>query len=34
MKLNQVTLPATDLARSVEFYSRLGLVQIVDALPR
>ncbi len=34
MNLNQVTLPATDLARSVEFYTRLGLVQIVDALPR
>jgi len=32
--LNQVTIPATDLASSVGFYSRLGLVQIVDALPR
>lgn len=34
MNLNQVTIPVTDLARSVEFYSQLGLVQIVDAPPR
>lgn len=34
MRLNQVTLPATDYAASVDFYRRLGLIQIVDAPPR
>ena len=34
MRLNQVTIPSTDVARSVEFYKRLGLVQIVESLPR
>ena len=34
MDLNQVTLPATDLARSVAFYRCLGLRLIVDSLPR
>lgn len=34
MQLNQVTLPATDLKRSVAFYQTLGLRLIVDALPR
>jgi GNAT superfamily N-acetyltransferase/predicted enzyme related to lactoylglutathione lyase len=34
MKLNQVTLPAVDLAPAVAFYQRLGLRLIVDALPR
>lgn len=29
MNLNQVTLPATDLARSVDFYRRMGFTQIV-----
>jgi catechol 2,3-dioxygenase-like lactoylglutathione lyase family enzyme len=29
MRLNQVTLPATDVPRSVDFYTRLGLIQIV-----
>ncbi len=29
MRMNQVTLPVTDLARSVDFYRRLGLIQIV-----
>jgi predicted enzyme related to lactoylglutathione lyase len=33
MNLNQVTLPATDVARSVEFYRRLGFRQIVAKLP-
>ena len=33
MNLNQVTVPATDVARAVEFYLRLGLVQIVEDLP-
>ena len=31
MNLNQVTLPATDIARAAAFYRRLGLVQIVDS---
>jgi catechol 2,3-dioxygenase-like lactoylglutathione lyase family enzyme len=29
MNLNQVTLPALDIAESVEFYRRMGFVQIV-----
>ena len=29
MKLNHVTLPATDLARSIAFYEKLGFVLIV-----
>lgn len=31
MNLNQVTLPATDLERSVDFYRRMGFRQIVAA---
>jgi catechol 2,3-dioxygenase-like lactoylglutathione lyase family enzyme len=31
MNLNQVTLPALDVAVSVEFYCRMGFQQIVDA---
>lgn len=31
MNLNQVTLPAPDLAASVAFYRRMGFRQIVDA---
>lgn len=34
MHLNQVTLPAVDVAKSVEFYQGLGLRLIVSALPR
>lgn len=34
MQLNQVTLPATALARSVAFYQTLGLRLIVDSIPR
>ena len=34
MNLNQVTLPAADVAASVAFYRGLGLRLIVDALPR
>lgn len=34
MNLNQVTLPAIDVARSVAFYQALGLRLIVDARPR
>lgn len=33
MQLNQVTLPAHDVEKSVEFYRALGLRLIVDALP-
>lgn len=31
MNLNQVTLPALDIAQSVAFYRRMGFQQIVDA---
>ncbi|MCG8435187.1 MAG: VOC family protein [Gammaproteobacteria bacterium] len=31
MNLNQVTLPSRNIQESVEFYKRLGLIQIVDA---
>ena len=34
MKLNQVTVGVTDYAAAVDFYTRLGLVQIVDSPPR
>jgi catechol 2,3-dioxygenase-like lactoylglutathione lyase family enzyme len=34
MNLNQVTLPARDVARSAEFYRRLGFTQIVSNLPQ
>ena len=34
MRLNQVTVGATDVAASVDFYRRIGLQLIVDALPR
>jgi len=34
MNLNQVTVPARDVAAAAEFYQRLGLRLIVDALPR
>lgn len=34
MDLNQVTVPSTDVGRAVEFYKRLGLIQIVDSVPR
>lgn len=33
MNLNQVTLPATDVARSAAFYRSLGVLQIVENLP-
>jgi catechol 2,3-dioxygenase-like lactoylglutathione lyase family enzyme len=32
-KINQITIPSTDVARSIEFYKRLGLIQIVESLP-
>ena len=31
MNMNQVTLPALNIAESVSFYRRLGLLQIVDS---
>ena len=34
MRLNQVTLPAKDVAAAADFYRTLGLRLIVDALPR
>lgn len=34
MNLNQVTVPAVDVEASVEFYKKLGLVLIVDSMPR
>jgi catechol 2,3-dioxygenase-like lactoylglutathione lyase family enzyme len=34
LRLNQVTLGATDMAASVLFYQRLGLTLIVDSAPR
>ena len=34
MRLNQITLPALDVQRSVAFYEGLGLHLIVSALPR
>ncbi|QSX30713.1 VOC family protein [Shewanella cyperi] len=30
MRMNQITLPATDLAAAVDFYLTLGAIQIVD----
>jgi len=30
MNLNQVTMPAADMAESTRFYRRMGFVQIVD----
>ena len=34
MQLNQVTVPSTDIAKSVEFYKQLGLILIVESQPR
>ena len=34
MNLNQITLPATDVERSVLFYRNMGFTQIVDSPPR
>jgi catechol 2,3-dioxygenase-like lactoylglutathione lyase family enzyme len=34
MRLNHVTLPADDLAKSISFYTALGLEMIVQAEPR
>ena len=34
MNLNQVTVASTDVARAIEFYSKLGLKLIVQSLPK
>ena len=34
MRLNQITIPSLNVKRSVQFYKKLGLHLIVDALPR
>lgn len=34
MKLNQITVSVTDYAAAADFYTRLGLIQIVAAPPR
>jgi catechol 2,3-dioxygenase-like lactoylglutathione lyase family enzyme len=34
VRLNHVTLPATDVGASAEFYRRLGLTQIVASYPK
>ena len=34
MNLNQVTVPSSDVSRSIEFYRRLGLLLIVESPPR
>jgi catechol 2,3-dioxygenase-like lactoylglutathione lyase family enzyme len=33
MNLNQVTVPSTDVRRSIDFYQSLGLMLIVENLP-
>ena len=34
MRLNQITVPSTDVAKSIEFYKKLGLIQIVHSPPK
>lgn len=34
MDLNQITIPAIDVAKATEFYKTLGLLLIVDAIPK
>jgi catechol 2,3-dioxygenase-like lactoylglutathione lyase family enzyme len=34
MRLNHITLPTSDVERSADFYTRLGLTQIVADYPR
>ena len=34
MRLNQITIPSLNVRQSVQFYKKLGLHLIVDALPR
>jgi predicted enzyme related to lactoylglutathione lyase len=33
MNLNQITVPSLQVSRSIEFYEKLGLILIVEALP-
>lgn len=34
MRLNQITIPSLNVEKSVNFYKKLGMHLIVDALPR
>ncbi|WP_341216744.1 VOC family protein [uncultured Wocania sp.] len=34
MDLNQITIPSLNVEKATEFYKKLGLILIVDALPR
>lgn len=34
MNLNQITIPSLDVVKATEFYKALGLILIVDALPK
>ena len=34
MRLNHITIPSLNVERSVQFYKKLGMLLIVDALPR
>lgn len=34
MNLNQITVPSIDVARALAFYQKLGLLLIVDSVPR
>ena len=34
MNLNQITIPSLNVEKSVKFYQKLGLLLIVDAIPR
>ncbi|WP_136479868.1 VOC family protein [Cognatitamlana onchidii] len=34
MNLNQITVPSLNIEKATEFYKKLGLLLIVDALPR
>lgn len=34
MNLNQITIPSLDVKKATEFYKKLSLILIVDALPR
>ena len=34
MNLNQITVPSLDVVKATKFYKKLGLLLIVDALPR
>lgn len=34
MNLNQITIPSLNVVKATQFYQKLGLILIVDALPR